>query len=99
METIERARRYLGRMDGLLLGNPRARSHSGKLGSKAAWARFGADPGVLTPVRLTRMPGCTRKGRMQRLVCLNPDPECLVDGKRMRIVDMSPRGKVVPSAW
>lgn len=32
----------------------------------------GADPGALTPVRLTRLPGCTRSGRMQQLIFLNP---------------------------
>lgn len=33
---------------------------------------LGADPGALTPVRLTRLPGCTRGGRLQRLIYLNP---------------------------
>jgi hypothetical protein len=33
---------------------------------------FGADPGAMTPVRLTRLPGCTRGGREQRLIYLNP---------------------------
>lgn len=33
---------------------------------------IGADPAALTPVRLTRLPGCTRGGRMQELVYLNP---------------------------
>lgn len=33
---------------------------------------FGADPGAMTPVRLTRLPGCTRGGRLQRLIYLNP---------------------------
>jgi len=32
----------------------------------------GADPAALTPVRLTRLPGCTRGGMMQRLIYLNP---------------------------
>lgn len=32
----------------------------------------GADPAALTPVRLTRLPGCTRGGRPQRLLYLNP---------------------------
>ncbi len=36
---------------------------------------FGADPGAMTPVRLTRLPGCTRKGRMQELIYLNPAPD------------------------
>lgn len=33
----------------------------------------GADPGALTPVRLTRLPGCTRGGQMQRLIYLDPE--------------------------
>lgn len=32
----------------------------------------GADPGALTPVRLTRLPGCSRGGNEQRLIYLNP---------------------------
>lgn len=32
----------------------------------------GADPAAITPVRLTRLPGCTRGGRMQQLFFLNP---------------------------
>ena len=35
---------------------------------------FGADPGAMTPVRLSRLPGCTRGGREQRLIYLNPNP-------------------------
>ena len=34
----------------------------------------GADPGAMTPVRLTRLPGCTRRGNEQRLIYLNPRP-------------------------
>lgn len=34
---------------------------------------FGADPAAMTPVRLTRLPGCTRGGRLQRLIYLNPE--------------------------
>jgi hypothetical protein len=33
---------------------------------------FGADPAAMTPVRLTRLPGCTRRGKLQRLIYLNP---------------------------
>lgn len=33
---------------------------------------IGGDPGAMTPVRLTRLPGCTRGGREQRLIYLNP---------------------------
>lgn len=35
---------------------------------------IGADPGAMTPVRLTRLPGCTRNGREQKLIYLNPNP-------------------------
>jgi len=35
---------------------------------------FGADPGAMTPVRLSRLPGCTRGGNEQRLIYLNPKP-------------------------
>lgn len=34
---------------------------------------FGADAAAMTPVRLTRLPGCTRNGREQRLIYLNPN--------------------------
>jgi len=45
---------------------------------------IGADPGALTPVRLTRLPGCTRKGNLQRLIFLNPlarpsDPRAIAE--------------------
>jgi len=33
---------------------------------------LGADPGAMTPVRLTRLPGCTRAGNLQKLIYLNP---------------------------
>ena len=35
---------------------------------------LGADPAAMTPVRLTRLPGCTRNGKEQRLIYLNPKP-------------------------
>jgi hypothetical protein len=35
---------------------------------------IGADPGAMTPVRLSRLPGCTRGGSEQRLIYLNPEP-------------------------
>ena len=40
--------------------------------AKLLLPQLGADPGAMTPVRLTRLPGCTRGGRMQRLIYLNP---------------------------
>jgi hypothetical protein len=56
-------------------------------GSKQEWDQFrdsierdlvalGADPGALTAVRLTRLPGCRRgeTGQLQRLLYLNPEP-------------------------
>ena len=33
---------------------------------------IGADPGAMTPVRLTRLPGCTRKGNLQRCIFIDP---------------------------
>jgi len=85
-------------MDGLLKGNPNARSASGRMGAKRAWSRMGADPGALSPVRLTRLPACTRGGREQRLIYLNPGDKSLVEigGKlvRKRILDLVPRRKV-----
>lgn len=50
---------------------------------------IGADPGALTPVRLTRLPGVTRGGRMQRLIYLNPRPEATAAGGRP-ILDLAP---------
>ena len=49
---------------------------------------FGADPGAMTPVRLTRLPGCTRKNREQRLLWLNPAPDdkTLVEMPKLRTV-------------
>lgn len=54
--------------------------------SKEHWDRFraltkpimelhGADPAAMTAVRLTRLPGCMRDGRLQELLYLNPDPD------------------------
>ena len=54
--------------------------------SKAEWdalkrqiaplfTRLGADAGALSAVRLTRLPGCYRGGKLQELLFLNPDPE------------------------
>lgn len=56
------------------------------VGSKAEWDRIkrivtplfsklGADPGALTAVRLTRLPGCLRGNRMQKLLYLDPSPD------------------------
>lgn len=39
---------------------------------KARLPLIGADPAAITPVRLTRLPGCTRNGRLQRLIYLDP---------------------------
>lgn len=49
---------------------------------------FGADPGAMTPVRLTRLPGCTRKNREQRLLWLNPAPDekTLMEMPKLRTV-------------
>lgn len=45
---------------------------------------MGADPGAMTPVRLTRLPGCMRNGRLQRLIYLNPRPSGPVIEQRKR---------------
>jgi hypothetical protein len=85
-------------MDGLLKGNPKGRSLGERLGAKAYWARFGADPGALTPVRLTRLPGCSRNGKEQKLIYLNPHPLAKVPvGESMQwkaIVDLKPRREI-----
>lgn len=85
-------------MDGLLRGNPKASSSAARMGAKRVWSMFGADPGALTPVRLTRLPGCLRNGKEQRLIYLNPGEECKVEleGKWVvkRIVDLVPRREV-----
>lgn len=36
---------------------------------------LGADPAALTAVRLSRLPGCTRNGKLQRLLYLDPAPD------------------------
>lgn len=43
---------------------------------KSCLKRIGADPNALTAVRLSRLPGCTRreKGSFQELLYLNPNP-------------------------
>lgn len=80
-------------MDGLLKGNPKGKSAGVRMGAKKYWARYGADPGALTPVRLTRLPGCTRNGREQKLIYLNPEP--MGPGiATQRIVDMKPRRQI-----
>lgn len=87
-------------MDGLLKGNPRGKSVCSRVGVKKQWAIVGADPGALTPVRLTRLPGCYRNGVEQRLIYLNPHPSAqhpkLVGGgyECRRIVDLVPLRKV-----
>jgi hypothetical protein len=41
---------------------------------KRALVVLGADPGAMTAVRLTRLPGCYRHRSLQKLLYLNPDP-------------------------
>jgi hypothetical protein len=50
---------------------------------------IGADPGALTPVRLTRLPGVTRGGRLQELIYLNPRPKARDKGFTP-ILDLAP---------
>lgn len=86
-------------MDGLLRGVPTAKTQVGRMGVKVLWSKYGADPGALTPVRLTRLPGCTRGGREQRLIYLNPGKCGWVDVggelEKKRIVELVARRKVV----
>jgi len=86
-------------MDGLLKGNPNGRTEAARLGCKAVWARYGADPAALTPVRLTRLPGCLRGGKEQRLIYLNPGQKAMFESggklKAKRILELVPRRKVV----
>lgn len=85
-------------MDGILKGNPNAKSAGMRMGAKSYWAMYGADAAALTPVRLTRLPGCTRGGKEQRLYYLNPNPRCAVKhGEQwvlQRLVDMVPMREV-----
>jgi hypothetical protein len=85
-------------MDGLLKGNPNGKNAGARMGCKALWAQYGADPAALTPVRLTRLPGCLRNKKEQKLIYLNPGPKAMfeVNGKieRKRIVELVPRRKV-----
>ncbi len=41
---------------------------------REALVRLGADPGAMSAVRLTRLPGCYRNRSLQKLLYLNPDP-------------------------
>jgi hypothetical protein len=41
---------------------------------KPALVVLGADPGAMTAVRLTRLPGCWRGRNLQKLLYINPDP-------------------------
>lgn len=81
-------------MDGLLKGAPGTATKAKTMGAKEYWAMFGADAGALTPVRLTRLPGCSRNGKLQRLIYLNPAEHSYPDGKMQRIVDLVPRRDV-----
>jgi hypothetical protein len=56
--------------------------------TKRTLPRLGADAGALTSMRLTRLPGCKRGMREQRLIFLNPSP----DGRE--ILTMPPLRKV-----
>lgn len=48
---------------------------------------FGADPGAMTPVRLTRLPGCMRGQRKQELIYLAPRPDgAIIDQPKRRTI-------------
>lgn len=56
---------------------------------KNALVILGADPGAMTAVRLTRLPGCWRHRSLQKLLYIHPDPP-------MRpICEMAPRRDVL----
>ncbi len=62
-------------MDGILKGVPSGANAGQRMGAKKMLAIYGADPGAMTPVRLTRLPSCTRGGKEQKLIYLNPAPK------------------------
>lgn len=45
-----------------------------RMSAKRMLPILGADPAALSPIRLSRLPGCTRNGREQKLLYLNPKP-------------------------
>jgi hypothetical protein len=53
--------------------------------------KLGADPAAITHVRLTRLPSCTRGGRMQRLIYLNPK----ADPQKVNIINQFPKKRVL----
>lgn len=56
---------------------------------KRALVVLGADPGAMTAVRLTRLPGCWRGRSLQKLLYINPNPP-------MRpLCELAPRRKVL----
>jgi len=63
-----------------------------RMSAKRTLPIVGADPGAMTPVRLTRLPGCTRGGRVQKLIYLNPAPA--TKGIPMPIRDLKQLRKV-----
>ena len=81
-------------MDGVLKGADATATRPRRRGAKEYWSAFGADPGALTPVRLTRLPGCTRNKREQKLIYLNPEKHSYVNGENLRIVDLVARRSV-----
>lgn len=55
----------------------------------AGLVTLGADPKAMTAVRLTRLPGCYRGKELQKLLYIDPQPECraLVDVLQRRDVE------------
>lgn len=52
---------------------------------------LGADPKAMSAVRLTRLPGCRRGEKLQKLLYLNPDPESApICGLPMRTQALAP---------
>lgn len=60
-----------------------------KIAMKQALVTLGADPGAMSAVRLTRLPGCERNRKLQKLLYLQPKPE-------MRpLIELPPRRDVL----
>ena len=68
------ARVFLGVVGVVMLAHFVAMAGYLKRSPRVVLPVLGADPGAMTPVRLTRLPGCTRGGRLQELIYLNPRP-------------------------
>lgn len=60
-----------------------------KMSMKQALVQLGADPGSMSAVRLTRLPGCYRANKLQKLLYIQPDPQLRA------LIEMGPRRDVL----